>query len=129
MLFIAVIKMVSLYKTVSIFVFFILFFSFQSIHSLQLALPNSVIAAIGTHIIYVKNFSNCYCDNLFSSGIKDNIITCRSVLNKRIGVNLLLVNVTLSIKTKIGFVNNQFLFPEELIRRNVFLFQHTNFIT
>ncbi|MCX6175464.1 MAG: peptidylprolyl isomerase [Ignavibacteriales bacterium] len=81
--------MASQYKTVSIFIFFILFFSFQSTHSQQLALPNSVISEIGTHKIYVKDFVNRYSEYLFSTGMKDNIVVRRSILNNMINEILL----------------------------------------
>lgn len=121
--------MVSQFKTVSIFVFFILFFPIQLIYTQQLALPNQDLVIVSKHKITVNEFVVRYSEYLFSIGMKDNIITRRSILNNMIGEYLLLVNVTLSIKTKIGFVNSQFLFPGELIRSKVFLFQHTNFIT
>ncbi|NJD22528.1 MAG: hypothetical protein FIA82_07635 [Melioribacter sp.] len=81
--------MVSQFKTVSIFVFFILIFYNQSTHSQQLALPNSVITEIGTHKIYVKDFTDRYSEYLFTSGTKDNIVTRRSILNNMINEYLL----------------------------------------
>lgn len=101
--------MVSQYKTVSIFILFIyLFFYSEPAHSQQLALPNSDILEIGIYKIFVKDFVDCYSDYFFSFSIKDNIIAHRSILNNMIGECLLLDNVTLSIITKIGFLNNQF---------------------
>jgi len=81
--------MVSQFKTVSIFVFFIFIFYSQSTHSQQLALPNSVITEIGTHKIYVKEFTDRYSEYLFTSGTKDNIVTRRSILNNMINEYLL----------------------------------------
>src|SRR3989339_489986 len=81
--------MVSQFKTVSIFVFFILIFYSQSTHSQQLALPNSVVSEIGTHKIYVKEFTDRYSEYLFTSGTKDNIVTRRSILNNMINEYLL----------------------------------------
>jgi len=120
--------MVSQFKAVSIFIFFILFFPFQSIHSKQLALPKSVVSENGTHKIYVKDFIDRYSEYLFSFGIKDNIITRRSILNNMIGGYLLLDKVTLSIITKIGFLNNQSHLPRVLKHGKIFIFQLTNFI-
>ena len=82
--------MVSQYKTVSTVILFIyLFFYSQSLHSQQLALPNSIISEIGTHKLYVKDFVDRYSEYLFSSGTKDNIVTRRSILNNMISEYLL----------------------------------------
>lgn len=104
------------------FILFILFFVNSFLKSQQLALPNQVITTVGTHKITVKDFVTRCSDYLFSSGIKDNIITRRSILNNMIGEYLLLDNVTLSIITKIGFLNNQSHLPRVLKRKKVFYF-------
>lgn len=121
--------MVPQFKTVSIFVFFILIFYSQSIHSQQLALPNQDLVIVSEHKITVNEFVVRYSEYLFSIGMKDNIITRRSILNNMIGEYLLLDNVTLSIITKTGFLNNQSHLPGLLKREKVFLFQLTNFIS
>lgn len=104
------------------FIFFILFFITSLIQSQQLALPIQIVATVGTHQISVNDFVTRYSDYLFSSGIKDNIITRRSILNNMIGEYLLLDNVTLSIITKIGFLNNQSHLSRVLKHRKVFYF-------
>ncbi len=121
--------MVSQFKTVSIFVFFILFFPIQSIYTQQLALPNQDLAIVSEHKVTVNEFVVRYSEYLFSIGMKDNIITRRSILNNMIGEYLLLDNVNLSIITKTGFLNNQCHLPRVLKSREVFLFQLTNFIS
>ena len=121
--------MVSQFKTVSIFVYLILFFPFQTIHSQQLALPNLIISEIRTHEIYVKDFTDPYSEHLFTQVEKNNVLTCRSILNNMIGESLLVDNVTLSIITKIEFINNKSHLTRELRHGKVFLFQPTNFIT
>ncbi len=110
------------YRTGFKFILIILFFINSFLKSRQLALPNQVITTVGTHQITVKDFVTRCSDYLFSSGIKDNVIARRSILNKVIGEYLLLYNVTLSIITKIGFLNNQSQLTRELKRRKVFYF-------
>lgn len=100
--------MVSQYKTVSIFIYFIyLFFYSEAVQSQQLALPKQDFALVSEHKVMVNEFAARYSDYLFSSGIKDNIMSRRSILNNMISECLLLDNVTLSIITKFGFLNNQ----------------------
>ena len=114
--------MITQYRTVFKFIFFISFFINSFIQSQQLALPKQVLAIVSEHKITVNEFVDRYSDYLFSSGIKENIITRRSILNNMIGEYLLLDNVTLSIITKIGFLNNQSQLPRVLKHRKVFYF-------
>ncbi len=110
------------YKTVLKFIFIISFFNNSFIQSQQLALPKQDLVIVSEHKITVNEFVARYSDYLFSSGIKDNVITHRSILNNMIGEYLLLDNVTLSIITKIGFLNNQSHLPGVLKHRKVFYF-------
>lgn len=114
--------MITQHKTGFKFIFFISFFINSFIQSQQLALPKQVLAIVSEHKITVNEFVDRYSDYLFSSGIKENIITRRSILNNMIGEYLLLDNVTLSIITKIGFLNNQSQLPRVLKHRKVFYF-------
>ncbi|MFA5806606.1 MAG: hypothetical protein WC879_18395 [Melioribacteraceae bacterium] len=114
--------MITQYKTVLKFIFIILFFNNSFLKSQQLALPNQVITTVGTHKITVKDFVTQCSDYIFSTGIKENIITRRSILNNMIGEYLLLDNVTLSIITRIGFLNNQSHLPGVLKHRKVLYF-------
>ena len=115
--------MVSQYKTVSIFILFIfLFFYSASVQSQQLALPKKDLAIDSKYKITVNKLVARYSDYLFSSGIKDNVITRSSILYNMIDGYTLLDNVTLSI------INNQSHLARELKRRKVFYFHLTNFI-
>jgi hypothetical protein len=109
-------------KTGFKFIIFILFFINSFLKSQQLALPKQDLAIVSKQKITVNEFVARYRDYLFTSGIKDNIITHRFILNNMIGEYLLLDNVTLSIITKFGFLNNQSYFPIILKCRKVFYF-------
>ncbi len=109
-------------KTVFKFIFFTSFLFNTYLQSQQLALPNQNLAIIAEHKIKVNEFEACYGDYLFSSGLKDNIITSGSFLNNMIGEYLLLDNVTFSIITKIRFLNNQSQLPRVLKHKKVFYF-------
>lgn len=50
---------------------------------------DSVLATVGTHKIYINDFIKRYEEYLFSTGIKDNIVTRRSILNNMINEILL----------------------------------------
>ena len=67
------------------FIFFIIFFYNPLIQSQQLALPIQTIAAVGSHQISVNDFVTRYSDYISLAGIKDNIVTSRSILNNMIG--------------------------------------------
>ncbi|MBI1936525.1 MAG: peptidylprolyl isomerase [Ignavibacteriales bacterium] len=77
------------YKNVLKRAFILLFLINPSLKSLQLALPKDVIASVGTHKISLNDFLNRYEEYLASSGVKDNILVRRSVLNNMINELLL----------------------------------------
>jgi parvulin-like peptidyl-prolyl isomerase len=81
--------MITQYKTVFKFIFFIAFFNNIFIQSQQLALPNQIISTVGTHQITAKDFVARCNDYIFSTGIKDNIVLRRSILNNMINEILL----------------------------------------
>lgn len=76
--------MITQYKTVFKFIFLILFFNNSLNQSQQLALPNQTIATVGNHQITVKDFITRFEDYLLASGVKDNIVIRRSILNNMI---------------------------------------------
>lgn len=107
------------YKTGFKFILFILFFINTPLKSQQLALPKQDSTIVSEHKITVNEFVARYSDYRFSSGIEDNIITRRSILNNMIGEYLLLDNVTLSM---IGFLKNQSHLPGVLKHRKILYF-------
>lgn len=81
--------MITQYRTVFKFIFFISFLNISYIQSQQLALPNQIISTVGTHKISVNDFTSRCSDYIFSTGIKDNIALRRSILNNMINEILL----------------------------------------
>ncbi|MCX6170119.1 MAG: peptidylprolyl isomerase [Ignavibacteriales bacterium] len=77
------------YKAGFKFILFILFFINSSLKSQQLALPNQVITSVGSHQITVKDFVTRCSDYIFSTGIKDNIVLRKSIMNNMINEILL----------------------------------------
>lgn len=114
-------------KTVFKFIFFTSFLFNIYVQSQQLALPKPDLPIVSEHKIKVDEFAARYSDYLFSSGIKNNIITRRSILKNIFGEYLLLDNVTLSITTRIGFLNNQS-HLSRVQNAEKFFIQLTNFI-
>lgn len=81
--------MIRQYRTVFKFICIILFLFNQAIPSQQLALPKQVLAEVGTIKIYTSDFVTRYSDYILASGIKDNIVTRRAILNNMINETLL----------------------------------------
>lgn len=81
--------MIKQYKTVFTFIFFVLLLNYQESPSQQLALPKNVLAEVGSTKIYTSDFISRYSDYIFSSAIKDNIVTRRAILNNMINEILL----------------------------------------
>lgn len=75
----------------TVLVLFLISFLFdsQSIKSQKLALPEKIIAQIGSISIPVYEFQQRLQDYLFSSGIKDNIVVRHSIINNMINEILL----------------------------------------
>jgi len=78
------------YKTVITLLFLTSIINISKLKTQQLALPYSIIAKVGTHEIQFKEFKDRYNDYLFSSGIKDNLLVRRAILNNMINEILLL---------------------------------------
>lgn len=77
------------YKSVFKFTLFLCLFVNTFLFSQKPVGENQVLATIGTHKILVKDFSKRYGDYLFSTGIKDNIVIRRAILNNMINEILL----------------------------------------
>lgn len=75
----------------TVLVLFLISFLFDSqpVKSQKLALPEKIIAKIGSISIPVYEFQQRLQDYLFSSGIKDNIVVRRSIINNMINEILL----------------------------------------
>jgi parvulin-like peptidyl-prolyl isomerase len=78
------------YKTVIVLLFLTSIINISKLKTQQLALPYSIIAKVGAQEIKFKEFKDRYTDYLFSSGVKDNIVVRRAVLNNMINEMLLL---------------------------------------
>lgn len=76
-------------NTILKFTFFIFLFIGSPHYSQQNINPDSVLATIGNQRITVKDFSKRCGDYLFSTGIKDNIVIRRSILNNMVNEILL----------------------------------------
>lgn len=76
--------MITQYKTVLKFIFFISFINISSNQSQQLALPNKIIAEVGSYQILDTDFKSRHSEYLFSTGTKDNIVTRKAILNNMI---------------------------------------------
>jgi parvulin-like peptidyl-prolyl isomerase len=72
------------YKTVFVFIFLTSLLFNSHLKSQQLALPKQILAEIGNHKINLNDFKIRYEEYLFSSGLKDNIVTRRAILNNAI---------------------------------------------
>lgn len=81
--------MIKQYKTVFKFICFVLILINQSFPSQQLALPKNALAEVGSTKILASDFIARYSDYILSSGIKDNIVTRRAILNNMINEVLL----------------------------------------
>lgn len=81
--------MVLKYKDALKRVFVLLFLINPLLKSQQLALPKNIIASVGTHKISLNDFLTRYEEYLASSGVKDNILVRRSILNNMINELLL----------------------------------------
>ncbi len=100
--------MVLQYKTVfKIASIFILLIS-PVLKSQKLALPKNAIAAIDTHEIFLDEFIIRYEDYLFSSGVNDNMVVRKSILNNMINEILLYY-----------YDNNEFIFNDEEYKREL----------
>ncbi|MEW6193657.1 MAG: peptidylprolyl isomerase [Bacteroidota bacterium] len=82
--------MVLQYKTVLKLNFIIIFIFNPFLKSQQLALPKNVVAIVDTHKISLEEFTNRYEDYLFTSGVKDNRLVRRAILDNMINEILLL---------------------------------------
>lgn len=82
--------MISRFSELVICVFLILFITSSSYQPQQLALTSKVIATIGKHQILVSDFKTRYEDYLFSTGIKDNLITRQAILENMISEIILM---------------------------------------
>ncbi|MEW6653559.1 MAG: hypothetical protein AB1394_08840, partial [Bacteroidota bacterium] len=82
--------MIKQYLTVITLISIITLLNSQVSPSQQLALPKDVIAEVGSNKIYTSDFITRFSDYIFSSGIKDNIVTRRAILNNIINETLLL---------------------------------------
>ncbi|KAF0152742.1 MAG: PpiC-type peptidyl-prolyl cis-trans isomerase [Ignavibacteria bacterium] len=82
--------MIKQYKTVFTLICILTLLNNQVFQSQQLALPKNVIAEVGPTKIYTSDFLTRYSDYIFASGIKDNIVTRRAILNNLINETLLL---------------------------------------
>ncbi len=78
------------YKTVFKLTFFITLLFSPFLKSQQLALPKNVVAVIDTHQISLEEFTSRYEDYLFTSGVKDNRLVRKSILDNMINEILLL---------------------------------------
>ncbi len=72
------------YKSYLKFTFFICLFINTFLLAQKPVGENQVLATIGIHKIIVKDFAKRYGDYLFSTGIKDNIVIRRAILNNMI---------------------------------------------
>lgn len=81
--------MVLKYKDVIKRALVLLFLISPLLKSQQLALPKDVIASVGKHKISTNDFLTRYEEYLASSGVKDNILVRRSILNNMINELLL----------------------------------------
>ena len=108
------------YSTDFKFILFILFFIKSLLKSQQLALPNQIITTAGKHQITLKGFIERCRNYIFSTRIKDKIITRYYFLVNIIGEYLLLDNLTLSIMTPIRSFNNRSRLAKEFTRRKFF---------
>lgn len=111
-----------MYKSAFEYLFFSFFLINAFLYPHQKLDLNKVLATIGSYKISVKDFVKRSSNYLFPTGIKDNIIIHRSILNNMIGEYQLHDNVTLSIIAKIECLNNQSHLPRILKRRKVFYF-------
>lgn len=82
--------MVLQYKTVLKLNFIIIFIFNPFLKSQQLALPKNVVAIVDTHKISLEEFTNRYEDYLFTSGVKDNRLVRKAILDNMINEILLL---------------------------------------
>jgi len=73
-------------KKCIIFIYLFLFFPIISYSGDK---ENKIIATVGTHQIYLSDFTDRYSDYLISTGINDNIVVRRSILNNMINEILL----------------------------------------
>lgn len=72
------------YKTVLVIIFLTSLLFNSHLKSQQLALPKQTLAEIGNYKINLDDFKIRYEEYLFSSGLKDNIVTRRAILNNAI---------------------------------------------
>lgn len=78
------------FYTVLVLFFISILFDSQPLKSQKLALPEKTIAQVGPVSIPVGLFQHRYQDYLISSGIKDNIVVRRAILNNMINEILLM---------------------------------------
>jgi parvulin-like peptidyl-prolyl isomerase len=76
--------MIKHHKVVFKIIFFLSLINISIIQSQQLALPNKIIADVGTYKVSESDFKTRYSEYLFSTGSKDNIVTRRAILNNMI---------------------------------------------
>ena len=81
--------MIKQYRTVFKFICIFLLLISHTFQSQQLALPKEVLAEVGTTKINTTDFVTRYSEYILASGIKDNIVTRRAILNNMINETLL----------------------------------------
>lgn len=72
------------YRTVLVIIFLTSLLFNSHLKSQQLALPKQTLAEIGDYKINLNDFKIRYEEYLFSSGLKDNIVTRKAILNNAI---------------------------------------------